>query len=169
MADNKYVESIPDFGFKKTGAFYSVMEPPGRPDLPFRPPGQEPARLPPPLPPKQDAVPRNFYIDRIDEGRAVLLDDKGMPTEVPAKPGWRESMMTDGSVPPHSEGDDIRKRLSAGDKGGNIYLDEIGNALPKVPLAPGSPGPPLPPPADAFIGQKKGGQKKKAAPKPPGT
>ena len=123
------------------GGYYSTLNP-GAPDLPFRPPGQEPARLPP--------APHPFYVDQVDNGQARLLDEKGNAHMEPAKDYYKESMMTDGSQPhDDAEGLRLRAQLSAGDHGGNIDLSG-----PPVPLAPGSPGPPIPPAADSMIGQK---------------
>jgi hypothetical protein len=130
--------------------FLPRQEPPRAPDLPMRPPGQAG-----PTPPAQ-----NYYVDRVENGRATLLDPRGVPRNETASPGMHESRMADGSMP-QDDGGALRARLGAGDRGGDISLEEIGASLPKVPLAPGSPGPALPPPADSFIGQKKGGQKKR--------
>lgn len=132
--------------YKTTGSYYGVMDPPRPRDLPFRPEGQETARLPPPA---------NYYVDQIDNGQAALVDEKGNVTFVPATSGMHEGRNLDGSLP-NTDGADIRRRLSAGDTGGNFSLETLGSALPKVPLAPGSPGPAVPPPADGFIGKPKG-------------
>ena len=127
------------------GGFYPLLQTPAPKDLPFRPPGQEVARMPP--------GPQNFYVDQIDNGQARLLDKQGAAHMEPAKDYYRESMMTDGSKPEDDkEGLALRSRLSAGDTGGRI---DLSMPPPVVPLAPGSPGPPIPPAADSMIGQKK--------------
>lgn len=144
---------MPDPAIKTTGSFYSVMDPPRPKDLPYRPPEQElGARLPPPM-----ALPKNLYVDQLDNGVAHMVDDQRRAFDVPATRGMQEGHMMDGSLPDdHGEAAAIRHRLSAGDDGHSpISLEDVGNALPKVPLAPGSPGPPIPPAADSMIGVKK--------------
>ena len=137
--------------------YYGMLDR-GRPkDLPYRPPDQEVARIPPP---------RNLYVDQLNDGTARLVDDKGNTTDVPATSGMREGHMMDGSLPNDGgEAARIRARLSAGDDGvSTISLDQHG--APKVPLAPGSPGPPIPPAADSMIGQKKRSSQTKRRPIP---
>ena len=127
------------------------------PDMPMRPSNQ-----PMPEPPSAHGM----YVDRVEEKDpgmrgAVLTDPYGNSHDTPVRPGMQEGHYEDGSMPPGDEAAAIRARLSAGDRGGNFSLEDVGSKLPVVPLAPGSPGPPLPPPADSFIGQKKAPQKKK--------
>ena len=104
-------------------------------------------------------VPPAEYVDRIEHGPrgrvATLVDRDGNVREAIAQPHWRESTMTDGSMP-SSEGDQLRAKLGAGDPGGAIDLNAIGSELPKVPMAPGAGGAPIPPAADSFIGKPKG-------------
>jgi hypothetical protein len=117
------------------GGFYPGPKGPAPAPVPFSPPGDRG-----PAPPS-----RPEFIDRIENGHAVLLDDRGNARTVPAEPHWREGMMTSG--PPPVE-DGTRARLGAADDGRDF-------ALPTVPAAPGPP-PPIPPGVDSFIGKPKG-------------
>lgn len=131
------------------GGFYPAPSGPAPAPVPFVPPG---ARGPAPPPPIE-------YVDRIEHGPrgrvATLVDPHGNVREAPAEPHWRESAMTDGSMP-SSEADALRAKLGAGDAGGPIDLNALGSELPKVPMAPGAGGAPIPPAADSFIGKPKG-------------
>lgn len=150
---NSYLDSLPP-SKELAGGFYQPLRGAPQGDLPFRPPEQEPARIPPSL-----------YVDRIENGRAVLLDHQGRAQEVPAAEHWREGHMTDGSYPDDGgEAASIRGRLSAGDDRHSMI--DLGAPLPKIPLAPGSPGPPIPPAADSMIGVKKGSSQQKRRPIP---
>jgi hypothetical protein len=152
---------IQDRGKMLRGGFYAASHNPA-PDLPFRPVDQ-PVSGPPVGPGK-----RNWYVDRIegDPGHrtAVLLDEAGVPHDEPAKPGMRESFYELGGQPPSEPADMRMRHLMDPNPHSTIDLTQVGDALPKVPLAPGSPGPPIPPPADAFVGQKRAGKKPQKPP-----
>ena len=160
------LRQLAERGTEVGGGFYG--ETGGAPAMPFRPPGQEVARQPPAednyyTAPKHEAPrrARAHFVDQIDNGQARLVDDEGNAHVEPAQPHWREGAMTDGSLPADTGGNALRALLAMGDDGHSpISLEEIGAALPKVPLAPGSPGPPIPPPADGMIGQKQKGPRK---------
>lgn len=121
-------------------------EPARQPIPPYRPPEQEPARMP-----------HGRFVDQIENGTAHMLDDQGHTFDVPATHQMHEGRMEDGSAAP-APAHHLNYAPWPDD---GVW--KLGEELPKVPLAPGSPGPPIPPPADSMIGQKKGqsGQKKR--------
>lgn len=68
--------------------------------------------------------PKPKFVDQVENGRAVLLDNTGTPVEVMATHAMREGRMSDGSAAPDLGMSALRQRLGASDPGGPISLEQ---------------------------------------------